>query len=431
MRTQCSFKRRRPATRQKQQGVVAILVGMTIVVMVGMVGLAIDLGQLFVSKTELQNAADACALAGVNAMPAGLESSESAATTVAQRHKVLFQDSAVGGQNSTVTVQYSESNVNGPYQGRFAFAPSASPSYVRCSVDRSSIGTYFIQVLNALPGVSIGQQSVSAVAIARKINSQMTCAIPVAVCEGSTSTKKKGEWIIQEIGNEDKKNEFAIDPLRGNQGIRWVDFDGPAGGASDISDLLTGPGQCALPAIGTNVYEPGVKSSVPAAFNSRFGIYHGSVKKADAPPDFTGFGYTKESNWPDEENAYADFLLRRALNTQAQAQGALTGSDGELIGAKGTREPDSFLRTNGRDRRVAAVPVIDCDSFGATKKATLKSWACVLLLHPISTDMGSGDSKSMAFEYLGAATDPTSPCASSGLPGGSTSSGPPVAALVR
>lgn len=419
MRTQCSFNRRRPATRQKQKGVVAILVGMTIVIMVGMVGLAIDLGQLFVSKTELQNAADACALAGVNAMPAGLESSESAATTVAQRHKALFQKSVVGGQNSNVTVQYSDSNVNGPYQSRFGFAANAKPNFVRCSVDRSSIGTYFIQVLNALPGVSIGQQTVSAVAIARKINSQMTCAIPVAACEGSLATPTKGTWIKQNF-----------DSMTGPNGIRWVDFSGPAGGASDISDLLTGPGQCALPAVGTNVYEPGVKSSVPAAFNSRFGIYHGSVKQSNAPPDFTGFGYT-DDNWSDKANAYADFVSKRSLNTAPQGPNTLTGFDEKTIGTKGTFESTAFLRANGQDRRVVAVPVIDCNSFGSTKKATLKSWACVLLLHPISTDMGTNDSRAMTFEYLGAATDPTSPCASSGLPGGAGSGGPPVATLVR
>lgn len=420
MRTQCSFKRRRPATRQNQKGVVAILVGMTIVVMVGMVGLAIDLGQLFVSKTELQNAADACALAGVNAMPAGLESSESAATTVAQRHKVLFQDSAVGGQNSTVTVQYSESNVNGPYQSRFSFAANAKPSFVRCSVTRSSIGTYFIQVLNALPGVSIGQQSVSAFAIARTINSQMTCAIPVAVCSAGVTGLAKGDWIKALLD----KNSGDFKDSGGNPSwIRWVDFSPSGGGASEVSGLITGPGQCALPTTGTDLVEAGVKASVAAAYNSRFGIYAGGVKTDEAPPDFSGFGY--RANWVAGKNAYPDFASKRAANTAYQGDAAMDPS----VETKGTIKDSTFLRTNGRDRRVASVPVVDCNEFASTKKASLQSWACVFLLHPISNTPAAD--MDMWIEYLGSASDPTTPCASNGLPGASSSGGTPVATLVR
>ena len=50
-------------TRQAQRGAVAIIVGLTLAVLVGFAGLAIDGGRLYVNKTELQNAADACALA--------------------------------------------------------------------------------------------------------------------------------------------------------------------------------------------------------------------------------------------------------------------------------------------------------------------------------------------------------------------------------
>ena len=50
-------------SRRDQRGAVAIIVGLTIAVLVGFAGLALDGGRLYVNKTELQNAADACALA--------------------------------------------------------------------------------------------------------------------------------------------------------------------------------------------------------------------------------------------------------------------------------------------------------------------------------------------------------------------------------
>jgi Flp pilus assembly protein TadG len=47
----------------RQQGAVAIVVALSMVVLVGFLGLAIDGGRLYLTKTELQNGADACALA--------------------------------------------------------------------------------------------------------------------------------------------------------------------------------------------------------------------------------------------------------------------------------------------------------------------------------------------------------------------------------
>jgi hypothetical protein len=54
----------------------------------------------------------------------------------------------------------------------------------------------------------------------------------------------------------------------------------------------------------------------------------------------------------------------------------------------------------------------------------LEGYACVLLLHPIGSP---GDVVRM--EYVGQANDPASPCASSGLAGGTI--GPLVPVLVQ
>nr|NDG08245.1 pilus assembly protein TadG [Oxalobacteraceae bacterium] len=53
---------RRATLHKSQQGAVAVIFAIVITAMIGMAGLALDLGQLYVAKTELQNAADACAL---------------------------------------------------------------------------------------------------------------------------------------------------------------------------------------------------------------------------------------------------------------------------------------------------------------------------------------------------------------------------------
>jgi Flp pilus assembly protein TadG len=52
----------------EQRGAVAIIVGLVLAVLMGFAGLALDVGHLYVEKTELQNAADACALATLNSV---------------------------------------------------------------------------------------------------------------------------------------------------------------------------------------------------------------------------------------------------------------------------------------------------------------------------------------------------------------------------
>jgi uncharacterized membrane protein len=47
----------------RQRGVVSIIVALTVAMLIGFVGLALDLGKLYVARSELQNSADACALA--------------------------------------------------------------------------------------------------------------------------------------------------------------------------------------------------------------------------------------------------------------------------------------------------------------------------------------------------------------------------------
>jgi uncharacterized membrane protein len=49
--------------RREQRGTVAIIVALSALVLFGFAGIAIDVGRLYVNKTELQTAADACALA--------------------------------------------------------------------------------------------------------------------------------------------------------------------------------------------------------------------------------------------------------------------------------------------------------------------------------------------------------------------------------
>ena len=436
MQASINSRRGRQPQRRREQGVVAILVGMTIVVMVAMVGLAIDLGQLYIAKSELQNSADACALAGVAALSKkkgatdALDSAASAATLVAARHKVIFQDNVVGGTGGSITVQFAKDSAAGPFLGKGGYGPAdiAAIRHVRCQTSQSAIKTYFIQVLNVLPGVSIGDQLVSATAVAKMVPSQLTCALPAAICQGEVPAK--GEWMRGVI---DKSGDLVDAPESAGlpkSSVKWVDFDGTAGGASEITALLTGDGECTLPTDGTNLKESGVKSSVAAAYNSRFGVYQGGIKPDESAPDYVGFAYTWDS-WPSHKNARTDYeKVQLGANTMFQGTDpAPVGISGptDTYNIMGTYKDASYLRDNGRARRLMSAPVVDCTNPKAG--LPLRSWACVFMLNPISNNPSG--SMNMWLEYLGTSTDADSPCASNGVPGSASSPGPFVPALVR
>lgn len=78
---------KRPFRHQK--GAVAIIVALCAIVLFAFMGIALDLGQTYNTKTDLQNAADAAALAGakeLNDTVAGVRNAEAKAIAIAQQH---------------------------------------------------------------------------------------------------------------------------------------------------------------------------------------------------------------------------------------------------------------------------------------------------------------------------------------------------------
>jgi hypothetical protein len=75
---------------------------------------------------------------------------------------------------------------------------------------------------------------------------------------------------------------------------------------------------------------------------------------------------------------------------------------------------------------LVTVPVVDCSAWAASnpQQVPVLGYACVLILHPMTQDADE-----VWLEYRGASNDPSSPCSTSGLAGGTA--GPLVPALVH
>lgn len=91
--------------RQRQRGAIAIMVGFLIIALIGMLGIVIDLGHLYVRKTELQNAADAAALAGarqLNGQAGGISAAAASAIAIAAANASDLGKSAVAITNAQI-----------------------------------------------------------------------------------------------------------------------------------------------------------------------------------------------------------------------------------------------------------------------------------------------------------------------------------------
>ncbi|EUC14342.1 pilus assembly protein TadG-related protein [Paraburkholderia hospita] len=410
------------AAHRRERGIVAIIVALTLAVLVAFAGIALDLGKLYVAKSELSNAADACALAAARDLTkaASLDAPEAAGMTVGASNRVLLQSENVSlSTKSNVTFS---KTFTGTYQTKDKFMPADVPSigYVRCTVSRTGIANWFMQVLDA----TLGTSAVAATAVASTTQSQTTCALPVAICKPAAgSSYNVGDWVSSKVGSDNQ--------LTGN--FMWVAY--PDQNVPDMKALLTGSGQCTLPTVGTQVGKTGNIQSMDDAWNTRFGIYHGSYNPPPDPTgisDFTGFAYSPvtqlNGSYPTR-NVFPDFRdNQRPNHTPYQGYSKPTN----LLEVQGTTQSSTYY-SSGADRRLALVPVTDCSALQNSQKSSILSWSCVLMLHP----MEKGGSKSgldgtIYLEYRGDATDPSTPCATQGIPGSTSAGiGPMVPVLVQ
>lgn len=406
------------AARRGERGAVSIIVALSLVALIGFVGLALDLGKLYVTRSELQNSADACALAAARDLTGAtvnLSVSEAAGITAGHLNYALFQSGAVPMKTES-SVLFSDSLTN-PFLPKSSVTTPANIKYAKCTASKANIANWFIQVLGAFSGTSVANATVSATAVATVGAAQTTCAIPAFICKAGTETTPPtagetytvGQWIASKSG---------ASPAYGSGNFGWAALDG-SNSANSIKGELTG-NYCALPAVGANIGSTGNMVADSGAWNTRFGIYGTSYKgPADGLPDFTGYAYTP-TTWTAQSNAYSDFVNERKTFQPYQGD-KVTGSN-----TKGTYSASNYPL--GADRRLALAPELDCGVLASSHQAPVISWDCVLMLDPMDT---GGTAGPVHLEYRGSSSAPGSPCATQGVPGSGSSIGPQVPVLLQ
>jgi hypothetical protein len=387
----------------RQRGAVAVTTALALLVLLGFVGLVIDTARLQVARSELQNAADACALAAVLELN-GLSDAPQRASQTGRyvgglRHKDHFQSALLG--TADVTLGFALS-LNGTYQSAVSAEPAAR--FARCTAHSPGVVHFLMGLLG------FAASNVQASATATVVPSQSVCGIPMAMCQGTGSDAQNFGYPVGA--------KVTLGATQSSGFFTWADVLGTDSGSglepyvqafmgSGVCDIPTAPQRCIT-------IKTGVVTSLDDAWNARFGMYKqggSGLDPATAIPDLTGYGFRP----PPAGGAYADYMGRAARREAFQGQ------------LPSYNSPNGVHTQYGASyRRMVVMPVVACTSgsCGNGQRPVL-GWACALMLSP------KAPSQEAEVEFRGRADDANSGCRAAGMPGGGDAVGPLVPVLVQ
>ena len=268
----------RKRVRKDQRGSVMVLSSVAMLAVLLAVGLGVDISHFYLAKTELQNAADAAALAAastINSTPTGIINGAWRATAVVNKYE--FNKDTVQFTGSDAILW--SANLDGPYLRTNAAAASEEVAktirFVKVTTEQSPVSISFASVVL---GNNKNMSATATAGLSVPINTY--CGfIPLAVL------------IADDDDQLDPYEEYTIRAPAGN-GVSPGDYQilsiiGPGG---DDVGMGIGSGVDACLKVGETYKvdcKPGLTAGkVRTGLNSRFDDYQGSQLNPTAqPPD--------------------------------------------------------------------------------------------------------------------------------------------------
>jgi len=285
--------RRLPARRQ--QGAIAIMFGLTLVALLAAGGLVIDLGHLYVLKSELQNGADSAALAGaeeINMRSDGITLAAAKAIDFARQNNFNFSSALV---ITNADIKFGAAPDGPWFSVGEAFANPFGKSFIKVDTGTKTVPTYLMGV------AGIATVATSGVAVAGRFVVDITplgiCAVdPLNRLTARLPLTAPAELVEYGFRRGTTYDMLALKNIAGSSDpmlINPVDTPPSACQGSHSSANFTAPFLCQGNSAATNnassVYvNTGVSAGpVESALNSRFNDYGGgsSCVAATAPPD--------------------------------------------------------------------------------------------------------------------------------------------------
>lgn len=307
-------------SRRRQRGVIAILCGATLLGMLALLGLALDLTQLYNRKAELQILADATALAAareLNGTESGIANAVTAAATAASRLPYRYNLSTVSWSNDALRFAATPATPDDGWadvaaaQGAPARMMYAKIDTRRLASDPGLVDAVFMH----LGGRGRGASYTAARAVAGRAATLVT---PLAICAQSTAAAASranvsGNASFNELVEFGFRRGVAYDLMNLNpHGLTPENFlidplasPGMSGNAADFATAVVGPfvcaGQLAMPTVigGTLTVQRGFPlAALYQHLNARFDDYSANACMPEtAPPDSNIKPYPTTPAW--------------------------------------------------------------------------------------------------------------------------------------
>lgn len=289
------------ASARKQRGAYTAAFAVMAIVLLGFVGLAMDSGRLFIAKSELQNSADACALAAAADLVA---TDDPGQIKIAAGSGVVAANANLSGMQSsapkTVSVSFADAEPAGVATGvpdpdssswfTAASIPSPSPQsvYVKCLVEDTSGPSWLVKVWSLFDSsATFATSTVRATAVAQQVAGSSACGMPFALCRKNGVVPSVAQW-------------FAPNTKPGEASTGWFGWlyypESCKNGSSTCMEHILETDTCPQSVSTTVVEDPGgYGSPTRALINTRFGVLTPSDFNAGGPakfkPDASGAAY--------------------------------------------------------------------------------------------------------------------------------------------
>lgn len=312
------------------------------------VGLCVDISHFYVVKAELQNAADAAALAGssaLNSSAAGIDEATTRAVQTMNGYEFNNEEVTINPNNVTFAV-----NFDGPYvDASTAKTQAADIRFVHVSIPPKSVGVFFATPVLNSDTVNLSQEAIAGMSVPPNVFCEW---IPLAVIDDEKDPMIPGRTYVIRGGPQG-----SVSP--GNRQILSV---GGSGASVVRINLGKGINQCAEPG---EEYEVDTKTGVDAGpvrdgLNTRFDEYSAGMDPAEFPPD---------------KNVKEDITFKEYSNAKPE--------DTEYFKAP---DPD---HTPGENRRVVLIPMVKLSEFDPGR-GTVKFYKFAAFFLVSKVDGGSG-----------------------------------------
>ena len=288
----------RTAESNREKGSIMGIAAISMAAIILVVGLAVDVGHWYLVGGELQNAADAAALAAASALdstPGGITQAVDRAVETVNQYEFSGINATIGRSNVRFAATLSAFDYGTDLDETAAKASGvpATIKFVRATVPPKSVGVFFASLATNSATISLSRSAVAGFSAGLNVFCNIA---PFAVIEYDTTNTTTQYLDSPDCPNTKQFTRGCTYTIKSDNNTspgnyQLMSLNGDRGG-SDLRDKSAiGIDGCvkAGDVITKNTTEPGNKSGpVGQGINTRFAIYQGGNNSTDYlkyPPD--------------------------------------------------------------------------------------------------------------------------------------------------